>query len=302
MPRTDVSFRSLVNATDVDVLPASSTVVERDGYCVVRTPSNPTYYWGNYVLFREPPRAGDRDVWEQVFAREHGSDAERGSHHVALAWDVVDGELGEAEAELASAGYEIEMSLALVAGPSDLTRHPRAAGDVVVRRLDPAPGADAEAWAAVTELQVASREPGHEEEHYRAYNARWLADRRERFVAGDGGWYVAELDGEVIGSCGVVVTDGRGRFQAVDTAESHRRRGVASRLVVEVGRDPVARFGATRLVIVADADYHAAGLYESLGFVARERTPGACWWPGAPRAALHPTRGAATGEEPLSHA
>src|SRR5438105_2519423 len=58
---------------------------------------------------------------------------------------------------------------------------------------------------------------------------------RELFRAGRGAWYVAldESGREVQGSCGVVVTAGRGRYQAVDTAEAHRRRGICSRLVVQ---------------------------------------------------------------------
>jgi hypothetical protein len=41
---------------------------------------------------------------------------------------------------------------------------------------------------------------------------------------------------------------------------------------VQAGRLTAARFGAERLVIAADVDYHALGLYESLGFVRREQT------------------------------
>jgi ribosomal protein S18 acetylase RimI-like enzyme len=292
------SFRSLVAATDVDVLPTTSFVVEGDGYVAVHTPSNPSFYWGNYLLFREPPLIGDRMLWEDAFAREFGSDAERGSRHLAFGWDVTDGERGAAETEFASAGYEVETSVALVADLRELHTHPRANPDVVVRRLDPTIGADQAAWDAVAELQVAGRSPGHEEADYRVFSAQWMADRRPRFLAGQGGWYVAELDGVVVGSCGVIVTEGRGRFQAVDTDGAHRRRGIASRLIVEAGHDAIDQFGARRLVIVADEDYHAAGLYASLGFVVRHRTPGACWWPGAARASLHPKRGGAAADAP----
>ena len=94
-------------------------------------------------------------------------------------------------------------------------------------------------------------------------------------------WYVA-LDpetGAVAGSCGVVVTGGRGRFQVVDTALAYRRRGICSRLVVEAARRSAEDYGAERFVIVADADYHALGLYESLGFERREHVFGVCLWP-----------------------
>jgi ribosomal protein S18 acetylase RimI-like enzyme len=101
---------------------------------------------------------------------------------------------------------------------------------------------------------------------------------RVLFETGRGAWYVA-LDrqrDEVLGSCGVVVTGERGRFQAVDTAQAHRRRGICSRLLVAATRDAADRFGARQLVIAADPEYHALGLYESLGFQPRERVCGVC--------------------------
>jgi GNAT superfamily N-acetyltransferase len=261
--------RSLICATDIDVLPASRIVERRDDHLVVRSPTNPTHWWGNYLLFDDPPRPGDRDRWEALFVAEF-PDAE----HRAFGWDRTDGEAGAAEAEFVPHGYRSERLAGLIAAPAELRSHPRANRLVHVVALDPAPGADARMWSAVQELQVASRDPTLEDEPaYRAYNERWLADQRELMTAGRGAWYVAlTAVGEVAGSCGVIVTGSRGRYRAVDTAEPWRRQGVSSRLVVQAGRLTAARFGAERLVIAADVDYHALGLYEYLGFVRREQT------------------------------
>jgi GNAT superfamily N-acetyltransferase len=104
---------------------------------------------------------------------------------------------------------------------------------------------------------------------------------------GAGAWYVAIDADQVVGSMGIVVTGGRGararraRFQAVDTALSHRGRGICSRLLVDAARHAVATYGAEWLVIVADPDYHAAGIYESVGFRPVERVCGVCRPPGA---------------------
>jgi ribosomal protein S18 acetylase RimI-like enzyme len=76
-----------------------------------------------------------------------------------------------------------------------------------------------------------------------------------------------------------VVTDARGRFQSVDTAAGYRRRGICSRLVVEAARRTAEQHGAQRFVIAADPDYHALGLYESLGFQRKERVAGVCRQP-----------------------
>jgi len=59
-------------------------------------------------------------------------------------------------------------------------------------------------------------------------------------------------------------------------ADTYRRRGIASRLLVDVAADAARAYGAKQLVIVADAAYHAVGLYESLGFERTERAFGVC--------------------------
>jgi hypothetical protein len=51
--------------------------------------------------------------------------------------------------------------------------------------------------------------------------------------------------------------------------------------VVEAGRRASEDYGATQFVILADAEYHALGLYESLGFERAEHCFGVCLWPRA---------------------
>jgi ribosomal protein S18 acetylase RimI-like enzyme len=282
-----MQLRSLNYATSIDVLPIGVIVEDRGPYVVVRSPSNLTHYWGNFLLYRHPPELGDRARWEADFEREIAS-----GHHLAFGWDTVEGEVGAAEADFVSAGYELEREVTLVATREELRAHARASHEVIVRELDPAEGADVEAWNAVVELQVAGRDAGHDEADYRAFAQARLADRRRRFRSGDGGWFVAETAaGELAASCGVLVTNGRGRYQAVDTAVAFRRRGIARRMVHDVGVEAFTAYGAEQLVIVAEAGYHALPLYESLGFVERERTAGLVWWPGAPRAWLRAAAG-----------
>jgi ribosomal protein S18 acetylase RimI-like enzyme len=267
---------SLVWATSIDVLSPDRVVERRDDYLVVRSPSNPAYYWGNLLVFDDPPVAGDAARWEDAFERELGGAS--GVRHRTFAWDRTNGALGCAREEFVEAGYELEESIGLVAQLDELSNHPRENREVVVRALDPAPGADAALWDAVVEVEVADREPGHEESDYRAFARTRHADRRVHFQAGRGAWYVAidPATGAVAGSCGVIVASGRGRFQSVGTELEFRRRGICSRLVVEAARQSARAYGAERFVIVADPDYHALGLYESLGFLRAERVAGVC--------------------------
>ncbi len=257
----------------------------RDGYLVVRLPGNPAFWWGNLLVFDNPPAAGDRVRWEQLFDAEFGDEPQ--IEHRTFAWDCVDGEIGEAQAEFVAAGYRMEDTIGLVAASGQVRPHPRENREVTVRALDPVPGADPELWVQVVELQVAGRDEDHPEPEdvFREFARQRMDELRVLFRAGRGAWYVA-LVGEstVVGSCGVVVTGDRGRFHAVDTAAAHRRRGICSRLVVEAAHRSAERYGAARLVIAADADYHALGLDESLGFQRAEHVHGVCQTPAARRA------------------
>ena len=271
--------RSLVWATDLDTLPPDRVVERRDGYLLIRSPSNPTFYWGNLLLFDQAPRPGDAARWEELFEREF-ADEPRVRHHT-FAWDLAHGEAGVAREEFVERGYDLDESIGLVADASQVQPHPRENRDVVVRALDPAAGADEELWDAVVELQVAGRPEGHDEQSFREFARPRLEDRRALFRLGRGAWYVAidPASGDVTASCGIVVTGGRGRFQVVDTAVAFRRRGICSRLVVEAARHAAVTHGAERFVIVADLGYHALGLYESLGFERGEHVVGVCRWP-----------------------
>lgn len=265
-------INSLVWATDVDVLAPDHTLERRNGYWVVQSPRNPTYWWGNFLLFDDAPALGDGERWRRLFAEEFEARPE--VTHCTLAWDRVDGEPGAAEHELVADGFELEWTSGLIAAPERLRAHPGANAEAEIRALDPA--GDGQFWEAVVEMQMAG---AREEFHGSEYHLNFLYERqrelREIFAAGRGGFYIALLDGAVAGSLGVVVTDTRARYQTVETVARFRRRGIARRLVYEAARDACSKHGIDHFVIAADPDYHAIGIYEGLGFERVELVVGA---------------------------
>jgi ribosomal protein S18 acetylase RimI-like enzyme len=268
--------RSLVLATDIDVLAIDHTVSRRDGYLVVRSPSNPAFWHGNFLVFDDAPGRGDGARWERLFEREFADEPR--VRHRTLRWDRTDGNTGASTEEFTERGYDLESEIGLVAEAGELIAHPRANQDVGIRRLDPTTdGQDELLWTSVVEIQVAGRDARMNEHDYRAFCRARFSELRALFHAGRGGWYVALTPaGEVAASCGIVATGDRGRFQAVETAPAHRRRGICSRLVVVAAAHAAAEHSLRSLVIAADADYHALGLYESLGFRRRERVSSLC--------------------------
>jgi len=265
--------RSLIRATDFEVLPLSRVLRRGDGYTVAASPSNPLHYWGNLLLFDHPPEPGDGARWEELFDAEFS--AEERVTHRTFAWEGGDGALGAAREEFLARGYELEQTVGLAARGEDLVPHPRASSAVRVRALDHRPGRDEDLWAQVIDVQMASRENLVDVEGQVAYQRTRERDLRELFASGRGGaWFVATDGEQVVGSCGIVVTGDRGRYQAVDTVASRRGEGICSRLVAEAARIAADRDGARSFVIGADPDYHAIRIYESLGFRPVERVAG----------------------------
>lgn len=238
----------------------------------MRSPGNPGHYWGNFLVFDDAPVDGDEPRWEAAFVAAFGSTP--GVNHRTLVWDRVDGFQGEAREEFLAAGYELWQNAGLTASPADLHPHPRANSEVEVRELDPV--GDQALWDAVLAIWVAGNKDKMPEEDYRRWAVSRIAELRAMFQDGRrGGWFVALDRGEAVGSLGIVVTGPRARYQQVDTVLSHRRRGIASRLVFDAADTIQRRHPEVEtFVIVADPEYHALAIYESLGFRIAERVTG----------------------------
>ena len=103
--------------------------------------------------------------------------------------------------------------------------------------------------------------------------------RRELAARGQGDWYGAFSGERMVGNLGLFHEGKLARFQDVDTEPDFRRRGVCGTLVYEVAREALESKGIETLVMVADENYHAARIYESVGFKPRERHVSACRYP-----------------------
>jgi GNAT superfamily N-acetyltransferase len=262
--------RSLGYRTDLMLLRLEGSTVEaRDGYRVIRTPENPTFWWGNYLLLDEAPAAGTFDRWLDAFRGEHPTAA-----HVALGVDSTDGVLPD-EAAIKEAGFEVERLTVMTA--TAVRAPPRPNRDATYRRL-----VSDDDWEQALELQMANNTEFEPVSH-RAFTALRMAAVRRLAESGAGGWFGAFVDGTMCSGMGLF-TDGSGvaRFQAVDTHPDFRGLGLAGTLVEHVSRVGLDEFGAQTLVMCADPDYVAIRVYRSVGFADGEtqlmlqrRPPGA---------------------------
>ncbi len=243
-------------------------VIERPECLVVRTPHNPTFYWGNFLLFDHPPREGDAAPWLALFDAEIASRQPESRH---LAFGIDGAAPGSLPADFAALGVAMFPSTVLTMRREQLRALRRPLGARFTLRALRLP---AEAPKAV-ELQAASDAHGYEPAGYRVFRERQMARYGRMAEAGLGHWFgifAATAQGEqLVADCGLFRDSfgahALGRFQFVSTHPAWRRQGLCSALIHAVCGHGFATMGLESLVIVADPADVAMGLYESLGFV-----------------------------------
>src|SRR5712692_7922490 len=103
-----VRISSLGFRTDVAIRVAEGgQVSDHSDYLVVRTPANPDYRWGNFLLLADVPGPDEAGKWLDTFAA-----AFRGAEHRSIGLDVGDGR--DVDAGLfGGAGLSVERSVVL---------------------------------------------------------------------------------------------------------------------------------------------------------------------------------------------
>jgi hypothetical protein len=257
---------SLAHQTDLMLARFQGEVKDHGRYITVKTPANPGYHWGNYIIFDHPPAAGDFKRWKELYRREFTHYPE--IKHMTFAWDQPDP--GQTD-EFLQAGFHLDKSVVLTT--AQVQRPPKFNETVTVRPLH-----SEQDWEQTTLLQILCRSQDHEPMSYEKYKRAQMANFREMSRAGLGGWFGAFLNGKLVGDLGVFHQNGIARYQQVSTHPDYRRLGVCGTLVHATACHALERFGTKTLVMVADSEYHAARIYESVGFQPTEKTFSLGWW------------------------
>ena len=188
----------------------SGIVFDRGDYLVVKTPSRPNYYWGNYLMMKGPPRAGDLDSWVGKFEAEFGRRMDRG--FIALTWDSVDGDQGVIT-PFADFGFSIQKSTILTA--QSICKPPKYNPDLAIRQFE----SDKD-WDDYVEIHFDPNwrygDPASQRQFLKA-----SADQfREIVDAGCGVRLGVEFEGNLIGDAGLYWAGNVGRFNAINTPKA----------------------------------------------------------------------------------
>ncbi len=233
-------------------------VIDRGEYILVRTRSNPTFFWGNFLIYPRPPVTADLGPWLAADAREFEDRKDRAA---IFAWDQIDGASGE-DAGFLQRGFVRDVGVCMSA--KRLLRAPKHNEDVVVRPLE-----DDAAWSAATACLTNAFTTRGKNEVQREFVVRQMTRYRAMQAAGWGTWYGAFVGNVCAASCGLVRQGSVGRFQLVGTDPAFARRGICSTMMYDVGSRGLAVL--EEVIIVADETYHATKVYQAVGFSVVER-------------------------------
>jgi ribosomal protein S18 acetylase RimI-like enzyme len=264
-----MNVRSLGYRTDLIFPTFEGEIIDRGDYLVIRSPANPTFYWGNFLLFSRPPQEGDYEKWRDLFSREIGAPPE--TEHQTFGWDSPEGDEGVIGPFL-QVGFRLNRYIVMTS--TELQAPARPSDLISVRALKS--GSD---WEQAVDNQVVCREPEFGESEYRTFQSRQMDRYQKMAESGRGDWFGAFVGEQLVADLGIFHQDGLGRFQTVETHPDFRRQGIAGTLIFEAGRQAMAEYDLHSLVIVAEPDSGAARLYGSLGFQLVEKQIGLEWWP-----------------------
>jgi GNAT superfamily N-acetyltransferase len=246
-----VQVTSLGFRTDLGLrVREGAEVVDRGAYLVIRTPDNPDFWWGNFLLLGGAPGPGTAGTWLARFAAEFPA-----ARHVALGVDLAGGEVAIPDDFLA-AGLEPLRVTVLVTGDVRPPPHPNVEAEIRPLRS----GAD---WRQSVDLSIRCYDGGEPGEYLRRRVTAWRRLTQE----GLGAWFGAFVGGRLLAQLGLFdASEGYARYQQVETDPAARRLGLAGTLVWHAGRYGRQVLGADTLVIVADPANAAIRVYRSCGF------------------------------------
>ena len=251
---TSLGFR-----TDLALLTASGSVVEDRGtHLVVRSPDNPSYFWGNFLLLAQPPSPAASARWSAP-----STPSSPLADHVSIGIDTAD-LTDDARAAFEAAGMTVDVATVLTASDAAGARarsRPRSGaleGDDEWEAPRPAQPAalPADLRGGVHGVRAPEERPGAAPRRRRSRPAlRRLRRRRARLAP----------------PASSSPRTGSRASRASRPTPSTAARGWPRPSSTRPGQHALDQLGVRTLVIVADTDGEAIGIYRRLGFADTER-------------------------------
>lgn len=234
---------------------------EKDKYFVIKTPKRPNYFWGNYILMKDPPHNGCFNDWVKIFEDEIGNKSSLG--YCAITFDLGGDEIFDTS-EFSDNGFKVGTDKILVA--DKIVEPKKLNSQFNVKEYDLSKNIDSfvevhfdSDWAYGSE-QAQTKFLKEQATEFQSLIERNIAKR-----------FGAFLENKLVADLGIYWNNDFIRFNNISTHPAYRRKGVCSTLVYNVSKNLLDNDPDKKLVMQADEDYHAASIYESIGFSSKEK-------------------------------
>jgi uncharacterized protein YrzB (UPF0473 family) len=262
----DYNLNSLALVTDLILLKFESEIIKKDDYIVIKTPSQPDYFWGNFLIFSKPPKKEDFITWKEIYKTEFESEE---PNFFTLTWDSeeVDKEsIISFEKDGFSLGLDITLATCHPVKPSRFNEK------VVVKPIE-----TNEEWAMIPEVHFDKDSPKSKTAQM-GFAEKRIESFREFTKKGVAHRFGAFLNGKLVGDLGLFYENEVARFDLVATHSDYLRQGICQTLVYLSSIYMQKHYKVLKLVIVADDDYYAIDVYKKVGFKPIQKNYSLMWW------------------------
>lgn len=237
--------------TDLAILRhGGSSIEEFSDYFVIRTPLNPNYHWGNFILVSKNELVGDAGRWVQTFR-----DAFPAANWVSIGMSEypTNPEVWET--------FNLELERMEVLKANTLPAFPEIDPKYTSRILG---GKD---WDDLLDREISEnlRTGDHDPESYETFIRCAIEGYKDLSNRGLASWFGAFHGTELVADLGIVLCGKTARYQSVQTDENHRIRGLASHLLGRAALWASER-GCSSWVIVTESTNDAGRVYRKAGF------------------------------------
>ncbi len=239
---------------------------------LIKTPNNPNYHWGNYIVFYSAPKKGDIKKWKQLF--NDNFEYYKSPHHYSFTWDNINESslsTDDSIKEFVDDGFEFETHSVLTT--NKLKTYKDHNTNFQFKTLN-----SNQDWEMAKDLQIVCMDPKYANSNHINFKTNQMKQYQEMSKEGLGHWYGLFNKEQLISNLGIYGNKNFGRFQSISTHPNFRSQGACHDLLIHSSKHFSNKFKPTNFVIIADKSYHALGLYKSCGFSEIETNYTLSWW------------------------
>lgn len=249
-----MAINSLGLKTNLHLNSMSSEITYKKNYIVIKTPSRPDFIWGNYIIITNLPKQNQYHQLTSIFKHEITTDS---IDFISIAFDInLTNDININD--FVEKGFNVFVTKILIATkvfiPKAMNR------EIIVKEFEE------KNWEDYIDIHYEDDwHYGNKDEQIEFL--RKEADAFKKLVfSGRAKRYGAFIKDKIIADVGVFWENGIARFNNVSTHRDKRRIGACSTLIYIVSSELLQNKEIKTLVMEADEEYHAAKIYESIGF------------------------------------